>query len=453
MDATNSTVLVVLYLILSVVILYGVFCRIKKHSFISLKSFFELYFFLVYGLTPIISLVSFQNPDNVHEFYFTMEPKYYYFLFAITVLFYAVYKFSAFFFEHRKSTNRLTTDKKTKWIDVSSNRFFFVTLILSLIGLISLFLWSKAFGFPWDVIKYANAIRSGRSPIQNNLTFFKPFCSFMIIAFYNNVIMLKKTKFKIMNIMLLVINLTFSIIFLLGNDSRMFILVFFLCLILYFKNKNVRLSLKTFFVYLSIAGLAIFVLGELDNFTYYLRNNSVRETDNNAIESGLSEFAFTYRNGVNVLYFYDNDMLPEMHEAKDLKNIVTAWLPERFKLGREYLGDLNTSYYYNATGGIPTDIITASIYKFHLLGLVLMPVFVAGVLDAIERFLTKRKSEFTVLIYNLIGCSTCLRIIAYYDLSNILSSSFYIIISTCMVLLFCSSSKKKENCYEDNKLL
>ena len=445
MEKIDQIFLIILYVIFLCFILFNICLKIKKDKQIKIKTFFEVYYLIIYGLTPVISIIFINYNNTVNSFFYTRNVKYYYSLFFVTVIFYFIYHF---FDRMQFSVGDMKNKcKEFKQIDTSSDRFFFVTILLSFIGLFSLILWTRAFGMPWDIIKYANVIRSGRSPIYNKFTFVKPFCSFLTIAFYNNLIIAKKTRFKLLNFIDLVLNFIFSIIFLLANDSRMFILIFFLCIVLLYKNKNINFNLKTVCTYVIIAIFTLSILGGLDNFTYYLRNNKFSESESNSkfYEVIEEEFTYTYRNGINVLYFYDNYKLPSIHIFKDLKNIIFSWVPDRFKPDLEGLSELNTSYYIGTTGAMPTDLITASIYKFHLFGIFIMPLFMNFLLNSIENFFKKYNSEYMYMIYNLIGCSICLRFVGYYDLADNLFSAFYIIVSTFIVCFFCTSKNSINN--------
>ena len=441
MENTDKTLLVLLYAIFAFAIVLHVSLIVKRERRIGLNSFFEFYLFLVYGITPIVTLLSMDTLKEGNNYFFTDNSLYYYWLYFMSVLFYVFYRLTNYVLKRSRYK-----DKKnlSKWkIDITSNRFFVITMIISLIGILSLVLWTKAYGYPWDIIHYANAIRSGNSPIYNQFSFVKPLCGFVIIAFYNNLIIFKKTNHKILNSFLLVINGFFSIIYLLANDSRMFILVFFLCVILFYKNRNVHINLKNVLFYTSLIIVTLLALAKLDGVTYFIRNGEeLKDSSSSLMLDAMSEFSYTYRNGVNVLYLYDNAQITGPHEPIDLKNIVTFLLPERLNMDKEDLTRLNTSFYHNISGSVPTDIITASIYKFHLLGIIVLPIFIAFVLNWLENLFRRYDSDFMWMIYNIIGCNVCLRFVGYYDLSNNLRSCIYIIVPVIMVCTVCKSRLK-----------
>ena len=70
-----------------------------------------------------------------------------------------------------------------------------------------------------------------------------------------------------------------------------------------------------------------------------------------------------------------------------------------------------------------------------------MPFIICIILKALEKLFSSFKSDYMFLIYNMIGCNTCLRFAGYYDLSDNLFSSFYIIACSIIILFMC---KKKE---------
>ena len=442
MSEADKIILIVLYTVFSLGLIVQIVFRIKNEKRITLNGFFEIYLLIVYGITPVVTLSLLNEPSKTNEYFYTYDSKYYYWLFLLTVIFYVVYLVTFYILNEKYRINR----RNVKTIDVGSKRFFAVAVLLSIVGIVAILLWAHAYGWPWDVIRNASIIRSGASKVYNPFSFMKPLCSFVVMAFYCNLVMIRKTQYKKTNLALLIINGAFSVFFLLANDSRMFMLVFILAIILYYFNKNIHINAKTVVSFIGLAVLTLVVLANIDNVTYFIRSGNIRENNNqNSLVSGLSEFSFTYRNGVNVLYRYDNGELVGAHEMIDIKNILLFLVPEKLNAERESLTTLNTTYYEGISGHIPTDIITAAIYKFHLAGIVIMPIFMAGLLYLAEKFFGRYKSDFMVLVYNFLGCNTCLRFVAYYDLSNILRSNIYIIVSVAIVCFLWSKKFERIN--------
>ena len=182
----------------------------------------------------------------------------------------------------------------------------------------------------------------------------------------------------------------------------------------------------------------IIILGQLDNVTYYLKNKKRRkvEDNNNIITIIADELGYTYSNNININYLRNEGVINEYTLFSDIKNIMFAWVPQRLKPKDVInLFDYNTTFYKRTTGQIPTDIITASIYKFGIIGVIILPLIVGIFFKILEKkiFKKREKSDYYLVTAYLITTYLGLRFIAYYDLSQILFGSFYIIISIIIV--------------------
>lgn len=436
----NSIDIIILsfaYIIFSIIIVIDIIIDINKFHKIKIFSFFKIFYLITYGITPLVS-INVMKFDKYTINYITTEIKYYYISLLVSILFYIIFRICLYFFAKIK-------EKKIKkyLIKIDSSRFYIISVIFMFIGAFSQYMWTKAYGYPFGIIKYANLIRSGYSPIVNKYTFFKPLCYFSLISFYQFFIIFMKNK-KIITSLFMTYSLFNSMILILANDGRMLLLIFFLVIALYFINENIKIINLKFIVKIVLCAIiALVLLGNIDNFTYYIRNGIKREnsSNNGIINIIYNEFSFTHKNNINVLYLKDNNRLVKSTEKGDIKNIILAWIPERYKEDSKTLFDINTDNYSNISGQIPTDIISASIYKFSYLGIIIIPIVVNFILYFIEAILSKYNSEFIKIMYNLIGTYVALRLVDYYDLSTIIFGCFYIIISLFLVIILCRRSE------------
>ena len=427
-------ILIILYFLFSIPLLIHILNSINKEKKISLISFFKIYYLLYFGIIPIITILNLSDT----KLYFSMNIKYYYLSFFISTIFYILFHF---FSKINFKNNKINNEKKE--INVDSDRFFYINLLISVIGFASLLLWTKAYGNPWNMIEYGNLIRSGNVPIFNKYTFLKPLCVFSLFGAYNCLIA-RNTKFKILNKILLLLNLFSSVMYLLCNDGRASILIFIGTFILYKINKNININVKQVFKYSIIVVTLLLFFGQLDNITYYIRNGKVNP---NASRGEISEiiidnFSYVYRNNINIEYLIDTGIYSGSSEIEDLKGILFAWVPTRYKTDiTTTLLERNTSYYMNATGTIPSDIITSSLYKFSYLGIIIMALFISFLLKKIQSFFEKFNSKYTDLIYNYLGFGVCMALISSYDMGYLLFNYFALIISFMLITFFCKNKQ------------
>lgn len=441
----DKSMLIFFYLILCLIIIIDILRNINKEHRISLLSYTKAYYFLIYGVIPIISIYYIGNETYGNVNYYTTESKYFYILLLLTWITYIMIAIAGRFLKKIMDNGK---QKGKYYINILSKNFIIINYILAIIGFIALMMWTKAYGMPWDIIKYANAARSGRSPIYNPYTFFKPLCYFSIIAFYNFLLLIIKGKKNIYIVVGMILSLFFSIVLLFANDGRMLMIIFVLALIMSYYNKKIeKVSIKLLIKVSIISIATIIALGNLDNFTYFLRNGQIKESDNNAgvINVLYKEFSYTHKNGVNALYFKDQNRIEKSTELQDIINIFVAWIPDRIKKNNfQNLYEYNSQFYPESTGEVPTDFITSSIFKFGYFGVIILPVVVVLLIYYIERIISKQTSSYINVLYNLIGTYYGLRIVAYYDLSTMIFSSLYIIVSYILIGCFCQKKLPKE---------
>lgn len=432
-NVKDKIILLIAYIFFLIIILITNIRKIRKDKKLSAIIFVNAYYFIIFVITPICVLL---KNEEIPYFIYSNNAKYYYLSLISAFIGYIClnvgYKI--------KIDNNLENKKSVH----NSKNLILSGYIVLLIGWCSLIVWTKAFGSITGIFKYASLIRSGHGTIYNKYTFVKPFCPMTIFAFeifYS--MMLNFKTFNVTKKILVTIGLVFSLIgsylYIIANDGRMLILIFFLVIIMsYIENKSETVNLKKIIIYLIIAIVMIIVLGQLDNVTYYIRNGQRRqeENNNNIITIIANEFGYTYSNNININYLKDEGTVEGYTIIRDIKNLLWAWIPQRMKPDdATNLFEYNTTFYRNTTGQIPSDLITAAIYKFGYIGVVLLPLLVGMFFKILERklFEKRNKSTYYLVISYLIIIYLGLRFIGYYDLSQILFGSFYIIISMIIV--------------------
>ncbi len=422
-----------LYFFFSLYVICDFVRDINNDQKIKTFSYIKIFYFISYCVTPILSII-FYSPSTLSYKYISTNVKYFYLSYLISIVFYLLLKKS---YDLLKKV-KVNDNKANYQLNINSTRFLMVSFMFLIIGSLSVYLWVKVYGYPFGMFKYASSIRSGIITIYNKYTFLKPLCYFSIISSYAFFLCLLSRKNTIVSLLCFLFAVFNSFVLIISNDGRMLILIYVLTFILFYINKNIKLNLKNIIGIILVGIVSIILLGQSNDILRYVKGTKrLGDSENNIFKTVGDEFSFVHMNNINVLYLKENNALSTSTEINDIKNVFLAWIPERFKENSKNLFDINTSNYYNISGQIPTDAITASIYKFGFFGILILPFVISIIAFLIERFFSKYDSIFMSFIYNLVGVYFGLRVIAYYDLSVIIFGCFYIIIGLIVYCLFC----------------
>ena len=448
MNTIDYSIIAFVYAILIIISIAKEIKDIKKNNKVKMSNFFKIYYILSYFITPIICLkykyniersyrnVNYENPYHV---------KYFYIALLFSIVGYLSLNIGL------KIKIKVNKKNKDKAYSKNPNNFLLSAILILIIGWIALFLWTHVYGSLTGIFKYASAIRSGYVEIKNKFTYVKPFCPFLLIAFYMFFIILldsknKKAPYKILLCIGLIVSFIGSYIYIIANDGRMLMIIFFLVLIFYYLDyKKIKTNIKSVIIMGIVSIMSIGVLGNLDAITAHIRlGRNIENSRTDIIETVGSEFSFVYFNNLNILFFKDNGIYNGSTELADLKSLLFSWVPTSMKMGKVVnLYDFNTSFYPSVTWNLPTDLITASIYKFGYIGIIILPIFVGMLAGKIEKIFEKKTSSYSNLMYYLLSIFLGLRFIVYYDLSQILFGSFYIILSALLIKTVDYFSRKK----------
>lgn len=444
MDIKDTILIILMYMFITILILYKEIKEIKKYKKVKMHNYISFFIILFYCITPIIYLISKNINDAETTFsskYMTEQAKYYYLAVLMTLVTYIFFRLGNKIKVYKRN------DKDLKIINIESRSFVVASIILCFIGWFALILWTRVYGMPWDIFPYASQIRSGIVKIDNPFTFVKPLCPILIIASYCFFLILIETKKKnkFIYAIFFIISVIGSVIYSIANDGRLMMILFILVPVLYVifrKNKKIN------FVKLSIlAIITLIILGNLDNITYYIRNGKIREKENESSisEIVLNELDFVHMNVINTLYMRENGIITEYTWLQDLKNIVYSWVPERFKPESVVtLYELNTSKYNNLSGTLPTDLITAGIYEYGSWLFFILPLIVGMLIKFLETKLTCSDDKFREIIMILLSVYLGLKVVGYYDLSIIIFGVFYIVVSYIIVLIMNNINMEEE---------
>ena len=433
--------LFVIYFLTSLISIIFLYKKIRKNKKIEIIDFFNIYYIIVYFLVPIFSI--FNNSvkfTTKYADFFSYDLKYHILSYFMALIFYLIlnYTYKIVKISHRKSNE----------VNINNKTFMIINIIFSIIGIVSYYLWSKIYGFPFGILKYADVLRDNNVVIDNPYTIFQPICNFTVFASYMWLILIKNYNNKINKIiafLLFCLTFFFSILSTFATDSRMSIITLFLVPIIYFVNKR-KINVKKIIVW---GIVSIILLGNLDNITYFIRNNAFKSNNNNNNNNVFvllsNEFGFTYSNRINLIYNIENKDV-KYTELQDIKNTIFAWVPKSMRSADHItLGEYNTKLYSNPSGTIPTDVVSASIYKGRFFGLILLPIFIGILLKYFDVFFESKSNDFHKMMFYIVGIILMLRFVAYYDLSDILFGKFALIIYYFVVYFLCREKESNEN--------
>lgn len=437
-------ILAILYSIVFTITFCLEIVKIGKSKQVKIITFVSIFYILFYFFAPIIiyilklsgiSLYYDKYIENCSNLSFWLT-----FIFAI--IGYVCIYLGQLVFKKIKKKDIVIRNKDEK-------KLFFAGCLCFVIGFTALMLWTSPYGFLWNIIPYASSIRGGVCKIYNKFTIVKPFCSFCIVSFlcfFSLMFCNFKNETKCLKILIIgfsVLSLFTSVIYMLANDGRMIIIIFLLSIFLYICNK-IKFSKKQIFCYSILVIISLVVFLELNNIMRFIRTGELKFSSTNLIKSFANEFMFPFSNNLNVIdYAIRGNFRTTILE--DLLCIFLAWVPMRLK--SDWVVNLfgkNTSYFYpDFIGQVPTDLISASIFEFHFLGIIVLPFLLGIVMRFISEINIQNKNSFDMLFYFYFGITLSLKVIAYYDISHILYTMFSLIIGYIIINFICYFDFKK----------
>ena len=318
-----------------------------------------------------------------------------------------------------------------------------IAFVALFIGAFSLHMWTKDIGGVFKFIPLASGIRGDYlNTYGNTHTAWRQPAKIILPATFLSYFLAINcdTKNKILSRVLFVITFFVAILYLVCNDGRLTIALFFAILIIgLLTNRSVRIkNPKKLFFRLAIIGvLAGMLLANLDDITYFIRHQTFRAAseslDTGVITKLMEEFLFVYKSGITSIQttLWEGESLQLIN---DIVVGITAYLPSRFSPTGftrvfRYNTALCTGNASSTIGTIPTDMISLSIYDFGWIGPIVVPFIIGGTISLLEgHFRGKRRDAYHWSIYSGLIMSF-FRIVNYCEMQDIALSLFpYIVI-------------------------
>lgn len=332
---------------------------------------------------------------------------------------------------------KLFTPKKIliKDDDDRQNARLMFTIVASLIiGLTSMYLWARAYGGIFELIKVANAVRSGFDGTTNSLAFFKHPARIITFASYATVVLIERKYKKFLSIALFAVSFVASILYLLAGDGRMsmamYLVILFFVIIGVFKD-NINLG-RTAIIIGLMAVAAIALMMAMDTITHYIRNGEIVDKSSDGIVKDiLDEFAFVLVAGQNSANQFLTEGSPFLI-IHDIMYGVFAWLPTSLKPGDfiniwNYNTDICNMYSHMA-GQWPTDFVSTSIYTLGPIGIFVFSAFWGCVIKFVDKKHVENNNIFFTVFYYVLSMSF-LRLVDYCMLYDFVLCLFYMFVA------------------------
>lgn len=336
-----------------------------------------------------------------------------------------------------------------------------LSLVFALLSVASFYLWARSFGGINALILNAGAIRSGFVQPDIATAFFKhpvrlsELCSLYLFV----VILTKRNSFKsigekITIYILEVVSVAISIVYLLADDSRSAMGLYFLSFMIAFLLKTTFVDGKNLGKSVLKAMLAcsliLFAVLNGDVILGTLRGSIENEINVDSTRNGIGNsivhnFAYIVQSPYYATYYIDH-MNGKLLIWDDLITGLTAWLPTSLKPFPHMLRtwDVNTmvhTFHTPLYGQFPHSIVAGSIYDLSYFGLFSIPCILGILVKKVENVVIPMlKTPFYLSVY-------CFLLIAFtnmiqgFCLYYIMLSMFFLVLGWAIFLIMSKKSK------------
>lgn len=441
-------------LVFGCVVIITQIAAIKKQNRINLINIFALTYGITYGILTFIYMFiyEFMGIKVQRIDYSAAGINALWFWFALSVF---GYVFVLFFynlsFKKKPDTEPLPEIDDSEDSNRDYRRLQFTAVVCLFIGVVSLYLWARAYGGIFNLIEVANVVRSGRSDVVNSLAFFKHPAKVVTFVSYIFLYLLKKKYHVVANFLLFAASATLSVLYLLASDGRMttmtyFVILFFI-LVDMFANK-IRATKKLVTIVLLAIGATVVILN-LDAITHFIRKGEALESTSEGTNALLGELSFIPAAGqTSVRNMLDNGSSNLLFH--DIFSAVFAWVPSSLTPdGLIDVWDYNTVVYGGSTklGQLPTDFISTAVYDLGVMGVIVIPFIWSRVIKIMDKARRSKNNAFFKIAFCAFAMSV-FRLPEYCMMADFVLSAFNIFVAAVVwkvsALLIADKDKKTE---------
>lgn len=438
-----------MYLILGLFVAYSEARKIVRNRKIKIVSCFKLMYSFVYGFLPAIiffraecGISGIIDQSNAHSYFIT----------GLTYFFFALFVILIFDLGYKSKVHRI------KHEIITSNAMYWSGIVLTIIGWVSLYIWTKAAGGILAFIEHADGIRAGYYQLNNSFAFMQNVAKILLFASlvsFSNVLNQINIR-KGISVFVFILSTIGTILFISAWDSRATLGLFILCLYFIYidysvSQKNVSMRRRIIELVAVLFGAFLLIITAPIIFSF-IRNGSSGVTSN--ILPGVftlieNEFGFVlYSQNLTLSFANGNHFSPLL--VNDLINAIVSWIPTRFipfDKPQTLWGVI--SQMANSRGTLPTDFISGSICDIWFFGMLVFPL-VAGIIirkldvkysenflycDNQEQGLVSKNNTYdpynSVMTYAI--ALTVINSVSHFQISAIVQGVFYIFLGYVVI--------------------
>lgn len=414
------------------IVIYSIM-RLRNNRWqVSVITIINLFYSIIYGFAPA-SLCSYAYGNSqLHycEINFDNEQSILLFLLSSIFVFFFINVGYSIKFKVKPINYNLST------VRIRRSAF-----ILMLVGIVSLYLWTKAYGGPVGILPYANALRAGRDVgINNPWSFMMKLCPFMQFAaylFFSQYL----TNRKKVDLLLFIISSVGTSFFILANSSRMHFALFFLILALIYQGHR-KMSWQSYLTFGGLALASVYVMHIAESIMDVFQTNAdfENQTAFSITEILREEFFFPL---LSFQTYLDHSVSFRFFE--DIANSFFAWLPTSLKpLSLERLEVTNTILASGSMdhGGLPTDFVTTCLYELNIFGLLIIPIFLGMLARLFEKKIHPLVEFDLYKVVYYLGCFYFLKAVGYGDPANIMTNIFFLVWGYIFIIVFSKDNRR-----------
>ena len=413
---------------------------LRKQKSIKLINVFSLTYGATYGLLLFTYLFLYKSMGiEVIRIIYTesdLGSLWYWFTFSVFgyISIQIVYRF-AFSTDKTKKAELIQEKKKEK---LSPHSFFCLQLtgiVCLVVGIISFYLWARAYGGISEFISVANAVRGGWSDVINPFAFMKHPSKIVLFSSYIFFKLIKEKHKIFLNSIFMLISLVFSFCYIMANDGRMtmaiyVVILMFMMLDLFAEQINIG---KKAVAVLIIAFVSIVLILNMDAFTASIRGSEIEESGDSLAEGLTEELSYIVAAGQTSVRHW-REPGSRLLLFDDLFSGIFAWLPTSLKPGNFVsIWTFNTNRYLENpdvvnTSTIPTDYISTSIYDLGVFGCIVFGLFWGLILKKLDQEKKTSRSPFFEIVYYTLAMSI-FRLVNYCSLYDFILGLFNVAVA------------------------
>lgn len=458
------------YLISFVSVIFGTLIMIKetrcirRNSTLLLINVFGYMYALTYGFLPACVLILYDiKKINLSYSYYTIDYSTSGVMQILIWILLGVLGYLAVQFSYRsrwvgqQSTLKLKVKEQSRSINLSKLEkkdvwgTLQITMIICLIiSVISLFLWTKAYGGILNLILIADKVRDGVANVQNPIAFFARPAKMILISSYMALILVKNRYNTFINSIFLSISLVFSLLMLLALDGRFGMAIHVLSIVLLAQNhlEISSFSWKKLKKLAIISGFALVAILYLDSVTFYIRNGywKVKKSTETFLEELFSEFSYIFTGAQHSVESLLNGDCPYL-VGHDILAGVFAWVPTSLRPdGIINIWNFNTELCTigdTIYGQLPCDFITTSVYAIGIFGPLVYGLFWGWIIKQMDCWYLKSNDTVAIVFYCMFF-TRILKLPNYCLLYDFILGLFSIVLAA-LIWLGCKHVKLKHN--------